>query len=353
MECDEIPLMPYDDFSRWMHSKIYSKRVPCSGSFEITMRCNLRCVHCYVAEDQTDHELKTDEVKGILDEIAANGCLWLLITGGEPLIRSDFLELYTYAKKSGFLITLFTNGTLITPEVADHFATWRPFAVEITLLGATKKTYEKITGIPGSYEKCLRGINLLVERKIPLRLKTMAITLNKHELPAMKDLANQLGLDFRFDPVLNPKLDGLKDPYRYRLSAKEAVDLDLQDKGRANAWRIFWKTLQKPKRADDLYICGAGQNRFHIDAYGKLSLCLIARIPDYDLRKGSFHEVWYDLIPKVRSQKRSLSDRCRRCGKIAVCGQCPGWSVLEHGDQETLVEYLCELTQRRAAVFAS
>lgn len=351
MECEKIPLVPYEKFSRERQSRIYWKRVPCGGSFEFTMRCNLRCVHCYIPRDQKEIELNTDEVKKILDEIAANGCLWLLITGGEPLVRPDFLELYTYAKKSGFLITLFTNGTLITSEVADYFATWRPFSVEISLYGATKETYEKITGIPGSYEKCLQGINLLVERRVPLKLKTMVMALNEHELSAMKDLATQSGLHFAYDPVLNPKLDGSKDPYRYRLSVEEVVDLDVQDKKRADAWRRFWKKFQKAKRSEYLYNCGAGQNRFHIDAYGRLNICIITRLPNYDLRKGSFQEVWYDLIPKILSQKRSPWDKCRRCGKIAVCGQCPGWSMLEHGDQETIVDYMCELTQRRAAVF--
>jgi MoaA/NifB/PqqE/SkfB family radical SAM enzyme len=100
-------------------------------------------------------ELSYEEHCRILDEIADAGCLWLLYSGGEIFARGDFLEIYTYAKKKGLLITLFTNGTMITPKIADYLLEWRPFSIEVTLYGHTKGTYERLTGIPGSYEKCM------------------------------------------------------------------------------------------------------------------------------------------------------------------------------------------------------
>src|SRR6185503_239215 len=104
-------------------------------------------------------ELTLDEHRRILDQMAAAGCLWLLYTGGEILARRDFLDIYTHAKRNGFLITLFTNGTMITEKVADYLAEWRPFSVEITVYGRTRATYERLTGVPGSYDKCMRGID--------------------------------------------------------------------------------------------------------------------------------------------------------------------------------------------------
>src|ERR1035437_1714272 len=95
-------------------------------------------------------ELTYEEHCRILDEVAEAGCLWLLFTGGEIFARKDFLEIYTYAKKQGFLITLFTNGNLITPQIADYLVEWRPFSIEITLYGATRETYEALTGVRGS-----------------------------------------------------------------------------------------------------------------------------------------------------------------------------------------------------------
>src|SRR5439155_23363128 len=117
-------------------------------------------------------KLTRDDHFRILDELANTGCLWMLYTGGEIFARRDFLEIYGYAKRKGFLITLFTNGTLITARVADILAVARPFSIEITLYGRTRETYEQLTGIPGSFDKCMRGIDLLLERGLPLKLKT-------------------------------------------------------------------------------------------------------------------------------------------------------------------------------------
>ena len=128
-------------------------------------------------------ELSTDELRRIIDEIADAGCLWLLFTGGEIFARKDFLEIYTHAKQRGLLISLFTNGTQVTPAIADYLAVWRPFAIEITLYGRTRETYERLTGVPGSFDRCMRGIRLLKERGLPLKLKSVAVTINRHETP--------------------------------------------------------------------------------------------------------------------------------------------------------------------------
>jgi radical SAM protein with 4Fe4S-binding SPASM domain len=281
--------------------------------------------------------------------MAEEGCLWLLLTGGEPLIRPDFLELYTYAKKKGFLITLFTNGTTITPRIADHLAAWRPFAVEITLYGRTRETYERVTGVPGSYARCLRGIELLLARNLPLKLKTMVMTLNRRELDAMEAFARGLGLEFRYDPMLHARLDGGRQAARLRLSPEEVVALDLADERRMAEWRQFCEKYSgPPARPGDLYHCGAGLRTFHVDPYGRLSACIMARQPGYDLRQGTFHEAWHDFLPRVLALQRTVETACQRCELHAMCSQCPGWGQVEAGDQEARVEYLCQVAHLRA-----
>ena len=167
MECPYIPVLKYSEFSKRLDDKLKGRHVPLGGSIEVTARCNLHCVQCYINLPvgnikAQEKELTYKELCSILDQIADEGCLWVLLTGGEPFIRPDFLDIYTYAKKKGMLITLFTNGTTITPRIADYLAEWRPSSIEITLYGATKETYEKVTGVHGSYEKCMRGIDLLL-----------------------------------------------------------------------------------------------------------------------------------------------------------------------------------------------
>ncbi|MGD9081799.1 MAG: radical SAM protein, partial [Desulfobacterales bacterium] len=219
-----MEIQQYSDWSSAVHGVSISKRIPVSGTIEVTERCNNRCAHCYVnlpVKDQKarSNELTYDEHCRILDEITAAGCLWVCFTGGEIFIRQDFLDIYTYAKRKGLLVTLFTNGTMITPLIADYLLKWRPFLVEITLYGNTKETYEKVTGIPGSYQRCMEGIHLLMVRGLPLRLKTTVVTLNQHEVQDMRRFAEQgLELEFKFDAIINPRCDCSRSPLDVRIT---------------------------------------------------------------------------------------------------------------------------------------
>ena len=352
MDCPQIRRTRYGKFSKRLHGA--GRNLPLDGSIELTARCNLRCAHCYINEPANDAqalegELSCGELCDLLDQMADEGCLWLLLTGGEPLIRPDFVEIYTHAKKKGFLITLFTNGTTLTPRLADYLAKWRPFAIEITLYGHTRETYEQVTGVPGSHARCMQGIELLLERDLPLSLKTMAMTLNRHEMEAMEAYARELGIEFRYDATLNLRLDGGHQPEGLRLSPQEVVALDLADEKRAAEWGKFCeKYWGPPARPDDLYQCGAGLGTFHVDPYGRLSACMMARQPGYDLRRGTFRSGWREFLPRVRAQQRTIETACRRCELYAMCDQCPGWGQIESGDQEAPVAFLCEVAHRRA-----
>lgn len=328
--------------------------MPISGAIEVTRRCNNQCIHCYNNlptgdRDALLNELTYDEQCRIIDEMVEAGCSWLLYTGGEIFLRKDFLDIYTYAKKKGLLITLFTNGTLITPEIADYLAEWRPFSIEITLYGRTKETYEKITRIPGSYERCMRGIHLLMERGLPLKLKTMALTLNKHEIWEMKRFAEEdLGVGFRFDPMVNPRFDYSQSPLSLRLTPQETVELDLQDPKRMADWNTLAERSRGPVYCnDELYYCRAGITGFVIDPYGKLGVCLLTQDGRYDLRKGNFREGWEDFLLKVRSTKITRQTKCVGCAIKALCGMCPPSGELENRNPEDPVDFYCYVAHLR------
>ncbi|MGH9316407.1 MAG: radical SAM/SPASM domain-containing protein, partial [Thermoanaerobaculia bacterium] len=307
-----VETVSYSDFSLGLHQRVASVaggRVPVNGAIEITRRCPLDCEHCYNNLPMADpearrRELSYEEHCRLLDEIADAGCFWLLFTGGEIFARRDFLDIYTYAKKKGFLITLFTNGTIITPKIADYLAEWPPFAIEITLYGRTQETYERLTCVPGSYDRCLRGINLLLERGLPLALKTVAVTINKHEVWEMKRFAEEdLGVEFKFDAMINPRIDCSQSPLAVRLKPEEIVDLDLQDPGRVAEWKRFGAQfvgpVHTPEKSDEVYHCGGGINTFAIDPYGQMSICVLSHFDMFDLRGGSFREGWESFLQKV------------------------------------------------------
>ncbi len=352
MDCPHIPTMGLGAFSRQMHGRVVQERIPLSGSIELTWRCNLRCQHCYldtVHDSSPDRqELTTPEFCNIFDQAVDEGTLWMLMTGGEPLMRRDFEDIYLYAKRKGLLINLFTNGTLITERIADLLAEWPPFMVEITLYGRSQSTYERITGIPGSYAHCMAAIERLVERKVPFSLKTMLMTLNQHELEDIRGFAQSLGVLFRFDAMIHPGLVDNSQPVTLRLSPEEAVRYDRNDHKRAESWEKFCQLYNgRSVDASSLYVCEAGVIGYHIDPYGQMSACMLARTPAYDLRQGTFKQGWREFLADIHFQP-APEGPCNQCDLMALCIQCPGWNQLEHSAPRQPIRYLCETSRLQA-----
>lgn len=353
MSCPQIPELAYSEFGRDLLARLGGRRYPLSGSFELTFRCNLRCAHCYVqceAESWADEpELTTAEICAMLDQLAEAGCLWLLLTGGEPLTRPDFAEIYLHAKRRGFLLTLFTNGTLVCEEVAALLAAYPPNAVEVSLYGRSAAVYERVTGVPGSFQRCMEGIARLAQLPTILRLKTPVMTLNVSELWEVKAYAESLGAPFRFDPMLNAGMSGGREPLPLRLSPQEIVALEQQDAERMAEWQEFCERFVGVQpEPDRLYVCGAGWRTFHIDALGRLGVCLLARRPYYDLRRGSFRKGWEVALAAERARRPQRPYTCLDCSLLSLCGQCPGWAEMESGCAEEAVPFLCAVAHARA-----
>ena len=336
------------------------RRLPVQGTLETTFRCNLSCVHCYVNEPANDagahrRELSLAELQHVVDEAVAAGCLHMLITGGEALLRPDFPELYLYTVRQGLRVTVFTNGTLVTDAIADLFAEYPPHSVEVSLYGMTRETYERVTGVPGSYDKCLAGIGRLRSRGVPMLLKTMALTWNAHEVEAMRDYAEGMGLRFKHDALVNARVDcGANRRGELQLGAAQAVQLQLSRPAALASFRRLCDETLAPEAvaarapAEDVYTCGAGRSTFTVDPYGQLQMCQLSRRASYDLRQGSFADGWTRVFPALRSRKWQSNSVCRSCSLLPLCGNCPGAAELEHGNVEAVVERFCEITHLQA-----
>jgi radical SAM protein with 4Fe4S-binding SPASM domain len=356
-----MEIQSYQDWSLSVHKQVVARRVPISGSIEVTRRCNLACVHCYANLPLSDEQARRAELTygehcRLLDEMAAEGCLWLLYTGGEIFVRKNFLDIYGYAKKTGFLITLFTNATLVDKATAQYLSTWRPFSIEVSLYGCTAETHDRVTGVAGSFDRTMAGVRLLMEVGLLPMLKTMVLKTNSHEVWDLKRFVEEdLGLEFRFDAMINPRVDSSLAPLSVRLCPEEVVELDLKEPNRRKEWvkfcNHFNRPVHHPEDGPELYVCGGGHNTFAIDASGGLSTCVIWHGDKYDLRKGSFKQGWEGFLLEVSRKKLTRRTKCVVCELRSLCGMCPANGVLECGNAEEPVDFLCQVAHLRAYAF--
>jgi radical SAM protein with 4Fe4S-binding SPASM domain len=359
-----VSFQPFHEFSLW--KKIKGKRVLISFELELTARCNNNCRHCYINLPSGDRaarerELSFEEIKEIVDEAASLGALGCLLTGGEPLLREDFLDIYLFLKKKGLLVSVFTNATLLREEHLKFFKKFPPKDVEVSVYGITEETYEQVTRKPGSFVKFKRGLNLLLESGVTVHLKAMALRSNLSELSDIGRFCREkAGGLFRFDPFLHLRYDRNQTRNRQikseRLSPEEIANLELSDSERFQALKKGCDKLIISEFSDTtcnhLFLCGAGNQSFTLSCDGLFRLCSSLWHPDcvYDLRKGNLTDAWRHFVPRVRemrSDRTEFRERCLVCPLINLCLWCPAHAYLETGEIDAPVEYFCKVAHAR------
>lgn len=338
-------------------AKAAGARVPLSGSFALTHRCNLRCVHCYLgaerhASSDSAGEADTGFWLDLLDQLAAAGCLNLLITGGEPLLRPDFPDIYTRARRLGLLVSVFTNATLIDDKTLGPFLEHPPDLVEVTLYGATEEVFDEVTGVRGSWRRCLKGIDSLARAGIRVGLKSMILKENRHEIPAMRTMAQERGVNYRLDPSLFACRDGHRGPLDHRIPAEEAVAIEMADERFRRRAAAVYRRMRGAPPEQRLYACQAARTGFHVDPAGLLLPCLMLDSPRFDLRRGRFLSGWREVLPRLFHQSVAPGDECHHCEKRSICGFCPAQFRMESGSVHLKSEYICRLGTERHRVLA-
>jgi radical SAM protein with 4Fe4S-binding SPASM domain len=348
------------------------KRSLISFGLEITARCNNNCRHCYInlpAGDKTakDKELSFDKIMDIADQAVSLGAFWCLITGGEPLLREDFSDIYLGLKRKGLLVSVFTNAALIAEEHVELFKRYPPRDIEVTVYGVSKDTYEQVTRRPASFDAFMRGLNLLLENGIKVRLKAMAFRSNIHELSEIARFCRERTKDyFRFDPFLHLRFDGdlarNEEIKSERLSPEEIVALERSDPERFHSLEKGCDSLIRPEFCNTccshLFHCGSGNGSFNVSYDGIFRLCSSLFHPDcvYDLRAGNLADAWHDLVPRVRdmrSERKEFLQTCRTCPIINLCMWCPAHAHLETGELDAPVAYFCKVAHARAEALGS
>lgn len=334
-----------------LHRRASARRQPVNGTFELTERCNLACRMCYVCQASGDslqraQELSAAEWLDLARQAVDGGMVFLLLTGGEVFLRPDFFEIYTPLTRMGLVLTLFTNGTLITPGIAARLAQAPPSSTEITLYGATAATYEAVTGVPGSFARCCAGIEALLKRRVALSLKSTLTRRNVCELEAMRQMARDWDVPFSPAWLLFKRRDGARSEVDdCRMSAAECVELEATDRAPATE-RAEAALRESALGHDRTFYCQAGRAAFVINPRGEMNPCIALPVPVGRPLEAGFGAVW-ERAQRFVDSAPPLAPRCVACEVSSLCPRCPAWSELETGTLTEPVPYLCEIAQAR------
>jgi radical SAM protein with 4Fe4S-binding SPASM domain len=340
--------------------KLVERDIPYSFWIEITARCNNNCRHCFVnsGRGENEKEISDQEILKVADEAASMGCLNCTVTGGEPLMRDDFANIYTYLKRKGFLITLFTNATLITEDILELFSKYPPREVQVSLYGSTKETYETVTQCNGSFDAFAKGLELLQSIGTKIRLKAVAMRSNLHEMPDMARFAIQrTGKPLTFDPILIMRRDG--DPAKNGIIASERIlpqEIELLETCYCETMRIEEKGCNKPigqlRCGRSIFSCISDTRSFFISSDGRMQRCptlshqrLTADLGEMSLR--DFLKGFGQRVEEEFGKRRSRSN-CDECHLVDLCSFCPSWDLLEMGNPTGRRNYFCQVAQNRA-----
>ncbi len=311
------------------------KHIPAGFFAELTRRCNLRCNHCYVCSYASNDELTTAEWKRALDEVAALGGFMFTVSGGEPLLRDDLEEIAAYAVELGYFTRLFTNGTLIDEERIKRLAQVKWQAVEVSLHGATAQSHDALTGTPGSFDRTLAGMRLLSEAGISLTYKSNLTRFNLHELEQMIKLADELGANKRFSPLISTKEDGGTSPTGFRMdrAGLETALEFLRETINAEPTEPTLNSNGENTRAAVAMACSAARGSFELHTNGDVSPCVALPVVFGNIRLQNFSAIWYNnsWVERLLQLGDGMIPECLQCKYSYYCSRCPGSALGEGG----------------------
>lgn len=337
-----------------------AKRLPIGGSIELLPLCNMNCDMCYVRlskeEMNRQGRLRTlEEWISLADQMKDAGVLFLLLTGGEPLLYSGFKELYLYLQKIGMILTINTNGTLIDEEWADFFQKNPPRRINITLYGTNEETYQNLCHYPGGFQKTINGIRLLRERKIDVKVNGSLVKSNQNDGKRITDLAHSLDAAVNIDTYMYPATRERSQSFNEQsrldpeAAAKAKIEL-LKGKMTAEEFTEYAKkyttlALNTPvgENIAGQVKCRAGRSSFTINWQGQLRSCVMLTVPSADVFEVGFKNAWKYIAEETTKIK--LSSKCSRCTLRNVCQTCAACAMAETGAYDGTPEYMCKYTE--------
>lgn len=297
--------------------KLHNK--PLTAVFEVTYGCNLRCIHCYNPNHSAARDLTLEEIADAAGQMRQMGIMDITLTGGELFYRPDWYDVAMIFRTIGFTVSIFTNAALIDSEVIDKLLCIEPLAIEVSLYGSSPASYERITGVKGSFSRFVNGLQLLKASGLNFVLKPVVLKQNFADYEAMLAFAENNGyrLRFSFSPCLLPNGHQRMD---FRLSDAEMVEL--------------FKRASGQKADVGFAKCGIGQSGLVLGPDGAIRPCVAYPTAAGNIREQPLEAIWQNspLFEEVRAISVDEIEACRACKLKRHCEPCLALNVLETGD---------------------
>ena len=341
-----------------MRQRAREEGLPLHATLELTRRCNFHCVHCYVLPNAGPpaEELNAREWLALAREAADAGCFSILLTGGEPMLRPDFPEIYLGIRKMGVHVMIFSNASRVDQRVLNALCEAPPRLIEITIYGTSPKTYEAVTGRAEAYVEVMQGVQRLRDAGLPVALKTILMNPNKRDFEAIRAMRVEGERQVRYDAAIHARFPGDREIHQYRIPPEELVELESR---LVPELREKWeRTLQRESRmAEDtagvppderpLYTCAAGAISFYATATGMIQPCVSAVRYGVQWRPGHLLEAFRISRAAVQSVLQPADYACAGCEARSFCASCLAVAEWETGSESSVFPYACRVARVR------
>ncbi len=335
-----------------MGAKALKLGIPLGVQLDLTYRCNERCVHCYL--DHDDHgEMSTPEIRGLLDQLAAAGVFFLILSGGEIFLRRDLFEIVEYARKLTFSVKLKTNAVMIRKAKAKRVAALGVESVQISLYSHRAEVHDAITKLPGSFRRTIEGARLLKANGVRVSFANVLMKHNVDDYPQVQVLAAELGIGYNVDPTITPMMDGDRSILDLNITPGELEQVLHESTLVGNAEEFCAPPSGPLAEADalDSLPCSAGHTACYISPYGDVYPCVQFPLPSGNVRKTRFLDIWQHSpqLKDVRAITMAELQGCSSCAHGSSCSRCPGLAYLE-GNMRGPSTQDCEKSYARTGV---
>lgn len=357
-----LTIQPDNGLEKHLCDRAFATSTPISGSFELLPVCNMNCRMCYVRMSQQEmlqmgKPLSANEWLRIGEEAVKQGAMFILLTGGEPLLHVDFIEIYLGLRSLGLCLTINTNGTLITPHLVEVLKNDVPRRVNVSLYGTSNTVYADLCRNPQGFTQVMKGIKLLRDADIPVKLNYTLTPQNRKEWDAISTISDELGIPvstptYMFPPARKPNFGSI--PLN-RMTPQQVAETQLEilyknfhscEDYKENLQGILDGINELERNScpeiqvPGGYLCSAGVSSFWVNWKGELTPCGMLQLPAKNLLECNFEEAWSYI--KEESRKVFTSNKCFHCKYRCICQNCAASALAETGTSAGEPSYHCE-----------